>query len=138
VSEGLPNESLRVDGYARVSTQDQAEHGVSMIDQPARIRAYCLAHQLDLRQVHEDAGEFSGTLNRPGLKAALARLDAGEVNGLVVVRMNRLSRHVGHVAQLVEIGAYGQSWVRNNGRSEGRAAIEEGPAGGLGPLRGRP
>jgi DNA invertase Pin-like site-specific DNA recombinase len=79
-------------GYIRVSTAGQAEEGVSLEAQEARIRAWCLANGVELADVLVDAG-LSGKRadNRPGLKAALdAVCRAGGV--LVVYSLARLAR----------------------------------------------
>jgi DNA invertase Pin-like site-specific DNA recombinase len=43
-------------GYVRVSTEDQAQGGVSLEAQRRRIEAYCAAHGLVLTRVESDAG----------------------------------------------------------------------------------
>lgn len=94
--------NLKVIGYTRVSTDDQAEKGFSLIDQPAKIRAYADHRGLDLVEVIEDAGECSKTLDRPGLQRVLAMLRAREAGGVVVAYLDRLSRHLGDMVTLVE------------------------------------
>lgn len=82
-------------GYRRVSTEDQAKEGVSLAAQEDQIRAYCQAHRLGEVEIVSDEG-VSGTVppdNRPGMREALRRLDAGEACGLVAVRLDRWSRN---------------------------------------------
>jgi DNA invertase Pin-like site-specific DNA recombinase len=79
----------------RVSTEEQSEHGVSLAAQEARIRAYCDLYDIELIDVVIDPGESGKTLDRPGLQSALARLRAGEADGLIVAKLDRLSRSVG-------------------------------------------
>ena len=43
-------------GYIRVITQGQAEEGVSMAAQRAKIEAWCIANDMELVAVFEDAG----------------------------------------------------------------------------------
>lgn len=85
---------MRVIGYVRVSTADQAAEGVSLAAQTARIAAWCAAHDatLDPGDVHVDAG-LSGQRadNRPGLQAALAAVCAAR-GVLVVYSLSRLAR----------------------------------------------
>lgn len=59
-------------GYVRVSTETQAQEGVSLAEQASRIRAYCVALGLDLVDLVVDAGESAATLSRPGLTRAFA------------------------------------------------------------------
>ena len=79
-------------GYARVSTATQAEEGVSLDAQQARIAAWCLANGVDLGAVHVDAG-ISGKRadNRPALQLALDAVCA-EGGVLVVYSLSRLAR----------------------------------------------
>jgi site-specific DNA recombinase len=91
----------RVVGYARVSTKTQAENGVSLEIQESRIRTYCGLYNLDLTEViAEDAS--GATLNRPGIQRVIAMLKAGEVGGLVVTKLDRLSRSPSDVADLIK------------------------------------
>jgi DNA invertase Pin-like site-specific DNA recombinase len=46
---------MRVLGYARVSTDEQAADGVSLDAQVAKVRAYCALHDLDLIEVLTDS-----------------------------------------------------------------------------------
>ena len=57
-------------GYVRVSTDGQAEDGVSLEAQQERIQAWCLVNGYQLAAVHVDAG-LSGKRadNRPALNA---------------------------------------------------------------------
>ena len=99
----LPYEpGLKVYGYVRVSTDDQAERGVSLKDQPVKIRAFATASGLELLDIIVDAGECSKTLDRPGLKHVLEQLRSGKARGLIVAKLDRLTRHVGDVVHLVE------------------------------------
>jgi hypothetical protein len=48
---------MKVIGFARVSTAEQASGGISLEVQEAKIRAYCDLHDLDLVEVIIDGGE---------------------------------------------------------------------------------
>ena len=88
--------------YSRVSTDDQAEAGISLDAQRHRLAGYCDAHGLALARVEEDAGiSARRTTNRPGLQCALAALRRRDVAGLVVVKLDRLSRATRDVLDLV-------------------------------------
>jgi len=60
-----------VAGYVRVSTEQQADEGVSLDAQRTKLHAYAVAMDLDLVDVFEDAGLSAKSLARPGLQAAL-------------------------------------------------------------------
>lgn len=89
-------------GYARVSTADQAEHGVSLADQRERIAAYAKAHGYELLRVEVDRG-VSGKAsdNRPALQRALSA--ACKARGvLIVVKLDRLARNTRDAIDLAE------------------------------------
>lgn len=86
---------MRLLGYVRVSTDDQARAGHSLAQQPERLAAYCLAHQHLLVDVVVEAEGVSGGVpldKRPGGRELLRRLKAGEAEGIVVIRLERLFR----------------------------------------------
>ncbi|MGO8996739.1 MAG: recombinase family protein [Polyangiaceae bacterium] len=92
----------RVVGYARVSTEGQADGGVSLDAQRAKLAAYATAMDLELVAVEVDAGVSAKTLDRPALQRALAMLDAGQAEGLLVAKLDRLTRSVRDLGDLVE------------------------------------
>jgi site-specific DNA recombinase len=79
-------------GYVRVSTAGQAQEGVSLDAQRARLEAWAVANGRELVAVHVDAGiSGSKATNRPALQAALA--DVCRRRGvLVVYSLSRLAR----------------------------------------------
>ena len=82
---------MKAVGYVRVSTQGQAEEGVSLDAQEAKIHAWAVANDAADVVIFRDEG-ISGKRydNRPGLKAALDA--AGKGDALVVYSLSRLSR----------------------------------------------
>ena len=59
-------------GYIRVSTQGQADEGVSLDAQRAKIEAWCSLNDAELVAVFEDKGLSGGSMaGRDGLAAAL-------------------------------------------------------------------
>ena len=92
----------RVVGYIRVSTTTQATQGASLDAQRAQLEHYAAALGLDLVAIDVDAGLSASTLARPGLQAALGRLDAGEATGLLVPKLDRLTRSVADLGGLLE------------------------------------
>jgi DNA invertase Pin-like site-specific DNA recombinase len=86
---------MRLLGYVRVSTDEQARAGHSLAQQPERLAAYCLAHQHELVDVVVEADGISGSVpleRRPGGAALLHRIKAGEADGILVIRIERLFR----------------------------------------------
>jgi site-specific DNA recombinase len=92
----------RTIAYIRVSTDKQAEHGVSLEAQRAKLEAYASLYELDLVAVEVDAGVSAKTLDRPALQRALAALRAGEADAVLVVKLDRLTRSVRDLGDLVE------------------------------------
>lgn len=92
---------MRVIGYARVSTEEQASTGVSLAAQVEKIRQYAGLYDLELLDVIEDAGQSAKTLNRPGLQQALLILRSGEAGGLLVAKLDRLTRSVSDMSSLI-------------------------------------
>jgi site-specific DNA recombinase len=96
--------------YLRVSTEEQACEGVSLAAQERQLRAHCDAHGLELLRVERDEGVSGSRLrSRAGLQRALASLRSGEAAGLVVAKLDRLSRSTRDVLDLVAL-ADRQGW----------------------------
>lgn len=93
----------RVIAYVRVSSEGQVEDGVSLAAQRARVEAYALAIDLELVGVEEDAGFSAKTLvGRRGLERALKALEQGRADGLLVAKLDRLTRSVRDLGHLVD------------------------------------
>jgi site-specific DNA recombinase len=92
----------RAIGYCRVSSSKQAEHGVSLEAQEQRIRALATVHDLELTNVLIDAGESAASLNRPALTQLLALVDAGKVSTVIIAKLDRLTRSVRDLADMLE------------------------------------
>lgn len=93
---------MKAIGYVRVSTEEQAATGCSLTAQTDKIRSYCQLYGIDLIEIIEDAGQSAKTLGRPGLQQALSMLDDGNVRGLVITKLDRLTRSVRDWATLIE------------------------------------
>ena len=88
-------------GYCRVSTAEQADSGLGLEAQRQAIRSECERRGWELVSVEEDAGVSGKVTSRPGLQRALDACRRGEADGLVVAKLDRLSRSVQHAAQLL-------------------------------------
>jgi DNA invertase Pin-like site-specific DNA recombinase len=96
------NSGTRVIGYCRVSTHEQAANGVGLDAQESAIRTECDLRGWLLVEVIRDEGVSGKSLERPGLAAALKRIAAGEADGLIVSKLDRLSRSVVDFGTLLE------------------------------------
>src|SRR3954451_4598324 len=94
--------AMKAVAYLRVSTDEQAAHGVSLAAQKGKVAAYAELYDLELVAVIEDGGASGKTLDRPGLKRALAVLHRGEAGALVVFKLDRLTRSVRDLGELLE------------------------------------
>ena len=101
-ARGIEARRTRTVGYVRVSTDKQADRGVSLEAQQAKIRAYAELYALELLDVIVDAAVSAKSLDRPGLARALGMLKAGEADALLVVKLDRLTRSVRDLGSLVE------------------------------------
>lgn len=95
---------MKVIGYVRVSSEDQAVNGVSLDAQAEKIRVYCVAKDWELVDLVRDEGISAKNLKQPGLQGILDRIPKRNgkrgFDGLVVVKLDRLTRSVGDLAGL--------------------------------------
>src|ERR1035437_6739789 len=89
-------------GYVRVSTDKQAEHGVSLEAQVEKIRAMATVHDVELLDVIVDAGESAKDLDRPGMVRILDLVQSRAIGMVIVAKLDRLTRSVKDLALLLE------------------------------------
>lgn len=92
----------RVVAYIRVSTEKQADKGNSLEAQRAKLEAYGLAMGLEIVAFEVDAGLSASSLERPALQRALGALESGEADGILVTKLDRLTRSVRDLCDLVD------------------------------------
>ena len=91
----------KVIGYIRVSTQGQADDGVSLEAQRTKIEAWCSLNDAELVAVFEDAGLSGSTMKkREGLHAAMKA--AGKGMALVCYSISRLARSTRDMLDIAE------------------------------------
>ena len=93
---------MQVIGYIRVSTAKQGKSGLSLEAQELKIRQYCELYDFDLVDVIVDSGSSAKTLDRPGIQSAISLLKSGAVDGLVVTKLDRLTRSIKDLNVLIE------------------------------------
>jgi DNA invertase Pin-like site-specific DNA recombinase len=101
-----PAKGTRVLGYVRASTEEQQ---ATLEAQREKITRYCELYGLQLVDVIVDSGASARSLDREGLQRALGHLEAGEVDGLVVAKLDRLTRSVRDLGTLIDLVQEG-SW----------------------------
>jgi len=93
---------MKTVGYVRVSTDKQADRGVSLEAQAEKIRAMAVVHGVELIDIIVDGGESAKSLNRPGMARLLALVDAGAVESVIIAKLDRLTRSVKDLCTLLE------------------------------------
>jgi site-specific DNA recombinase len=99
--------TMIIDPYIRVSMEEQATDGVSLDVQRARIVSYHGLygrgdHPFELGEWHVDGGVSGKTLRRPGIQAAIRRMDRGESDGIIVAKLDRLTRSLRDISYLID------------------------------------
>jgi len=92
---------MKIIGYIRVSTEEQGASGLGLEAQEAKIRAYCDLYGHELVEIMRDHASGKN-LRREGLQAALSALKSSAVDGLIVAKLDRLTRSVKDIGELLE------------------------------------
>jgi site-specific DNA recombinase len=92
--------------YARKSTEAGLDQAFNSLEaQREAAEAYILSQRhvgwISLEQRYEDGGYTGGNLERPGVRALLADIEAGKIDCVVVYKVDRLSRSLLDFAQLI-------------------------------------
>ncbi len=96
--------------YTRVSTDDQAVKGYSLLDQEEVLRRACKADGVEVVDRIQDDGYSAKTFNRPGFQRLLTSLKNGQIaiDFLYIVRWDRFSRNMENgFLMLRELRSYG-------------------------------
>ena len=81
--------------YLRVSTEDQAREGFSLLEQKQRLEDFCKFKGYTIKDYYEDAGISAKTGNyRPEFERLLQDVRDKKVNTIVVLKLDRLTRSV--------------------------------------------
>src|SRR3979411_501535 len=103
--------------YTRVSTDQGLEQDFNSLDaqydaSQAYIRSQAHAGWTLVRSKYDDGGFSGGNTDRPALQRLLEDLRAGEIDVIVVYKVDRLTRSLADFAELVELfDAHGVSFV---------------------------
>lgn len=94
----------KVVGYCRVSTNEQVQEGISLDAQRAKISSYCELHGLELVDILADEGISGKNLKgRPGVQKVLSLISGGEVDGLVILKLDRFCRNTRESLEVAEM-----------------------------------
>jgi len=92
---------MKAIGYVRVSTEEQAKSGLGLEAQIAKIKAYAELFEIELTEIIADEGISGKTLERDGLQKAIKMLKEKRVEGMVIAKLDRLTRNVADLGTLV-------------------------------------
>lgn len=101
---------MQVLGYLRCSSAEQADSGIGLETQRTGIAVECERRGWRVVEWIEDAGYSAKNLKRPGIAKARELLGAGAADGLVVFKLDRLSRSMLDFTALVS-DAQRQGWA---------------------------
>jgi DNA invertase Pin-like site-specific DNA recombinase len=101
VNAAVASRRLRAVGYARVSTEHQLD-GFSLGWQEEQVRGAVDGHGWELVGVLTEQASGKSLRSRPVLRGLLEQLDAGEVDVLVVAKLDRLARSMLDFYSLLE------------------------------------
>ena len=89
--------------YTRVSTDGQAEKGMSLAAQLAACRAYANERGWPIGEELVDDGYTGKTSKRPGFQRLLELVKAGSIAGIVGVKFNRIARNLDELRSLLKL-----------------------------------
>jgi site-specific DNA recombinase len=94
--------------YTRKSSEEGLEQSFNSLDaQREACAAYILSQKHEgwtvLPALYDDGGFSGGTMERPALKRLIADIEAGQIDVIVVYKVDRLTRALADFAKLVEV-----------------------------------
>jgi len=93
--------------YTRTSTKEQGDSGLGLAAQRASIEAGATNRGWTIDRWYEDPASTGKNLDRPHLVAALGSLEKGEADGIIVAKLDRLSRSLFDFAGLLNTAKRG-------------------------------
>ena len=91
---------MRVILYARVSTADQSDHGISLDAQQAKLGAYASLYDLTVVETIVDAGESAKSSQPAGAAAGLGLAEIGQGRWLGRRQTRQINEVGGRLASL--------------------------------------
>ena len=107
-AEASPPRAVRCAIYTRKSTEEGLSQEFNSLDaQRECAEAYILSQQHDgwtvLAQHYDDGGCSGANIDRPALQQLLADIQAGQIDSVVIYKVDRLSRSLFDFARLMQI-----------------------------------
>ena len=102
----MAEKAIRCAIYTRKSTDEGLDQSFNSLDAQ---REACAAYVFSQRnegwtpnpEYYDDGGYSGGNMDRPGLKALMADVEAGRVDIIVVYKVDRLTRSLADFAKMV-------------------------------------
>lgn len=88
--------------YIRVSTDAQREEGYSIEAQTELLTAYCVSREIKERALYIDGGFSGANIQRPEMKRLIDDINKGEIDCVIVYKLDRLSRSQKDTLYLIE------------------------------------
>ena len=103
-----PAKKARCAIYTRKSSEEGLEQAFNSLDaQREACAAFILSQKHEgwtvLPALYDDGGFSGGTMERPALKRLIADIEAGQIDVIVVYKVDRLTRALSDFAKLVEV-----------------------------------
>jgi site-specific DNA recombinase len=89
--------------YCRVSTQQQVGIGLSLEAQQLKCEQMAAVRDLEVAEVLTDAGESAKNIDRPAMRRLMAMIQSRAVDAVIIAKLDRLTRSVRDLADLLEI-----------------------------------
>jgi len=90
--------------YIRVSTQKQADEGFGLDAQRSELDKYCESQNwiVSPEHIYVDAGVSGKSSDRPAFQRMMAAAQAGQVQRIVALKLDRIARNLKNLLQTVE------------------------------------
>jgi len=96
-------ERIRALVYTRVSTDSQAESGLSLDHQLTKCRALAVVNDYDVTEEITDAGESAASLDRPGMARVMTLIKCRKIEAVLIAKLDRLTRSVSDLANILDL-----------------------------------
>ena len=93
---------MKVGIYCRVSTEEQAREGLSLVAQEERCSNYVTAKGWEIARIYFDKGKSAKTLKRKGLQEMIQDAVNKKIELILVHKIDRLSRNLKDLLSIFE------------------------------------
>lgn len=100
--------------YTRVSSEEQAKHGLSLAAQLETLQAYSKQNKLHIVDVYTDEGISARKpyKKRPEFMRMLSDVEAGKIDLILIIKLDRFFRNVGDYYEVARIlDAHNVKWI---------------------------